>query len=455
MHRDHPLFGASATVLPIASEVLTRLKKKRHLQRLLAVCEGGRDPEDVGLRERPRGLDLTVAWGDLEAWLEQQVHRDGARWSPDLFDRYLRKISRKEGPAGYWTAHEAVFTMGEACRMVRDLLRELGVDAGDPPRSNPVPYQSRGRTEVAWGLLYPPTLMEILPKAIGGSRFDTPAGREALGLLGYMSACMASGVNGEPCAFLVLPRLVDEAPPENRLGPVRDPGGLVITDPANVVAYLRHRAVNQIHNTFSEYHAADQILERMRASDDGFSQAIDAACTRLMEHGQEPETIDMAYHLTSVRSSPAFFAAVLDRLEAGDLPPQGPPLHKDLPQEFLQRLNSPVVAATPALKARAERLLEAAGEHGALLGLALRCSNGRELANRMDAVAAEDLTAWTARCVADRVATDPDEYLVAVASLGRAAPETRGFFWKALAEQAPPWLEARREELAALLGDPA
>lgn len=453
MSPDHPLRGAAATIYPVAGVELNRLRKRRHLQRLVAVCEGSRDPADIGFPEAPRGLELEVSWAAMRAWLES-VWPNGARWNPVLLDRYLRVVKRKKGPAGYWTAHEAVFTMGEAARMLRDLMHALGHEPAAPVPCPPVPYESRGNSEEAWDELYPPKFVEAAATLLKKSRHDSPAGREVLRLLVYMSWCMSPqtmGEAGEPCAFLLLPRPVEDeaagAPPANPLGKVRDPGRFDSRDPENVVQWLRWRAVNQMHNTFREYHAADQVLEMLREGNDELRRVIDAACATLMKHGQEPETIDMVYHLTSARSSPAAFTAILDRLEAGDLPPKGKPLFKDLPAEFLQRLGCEVVAKDPALRPRAEKLLAEAGLEDQLLALALRHDPEGRLGSLLRAAGKEALNGWTARCVAERVAEDPDRQLDAVAALGAAEPDVREFFWEILEELAPPWLRERRAEL--------
>lgn len=453
MTPDHPLLGAAATIYPIPIADLERLRKKRHLGRLVAVCEGSRPPADAELSRVPSGLALEVPWHELETWL-RTMHRAGDRWDPGLLDRYLGRIGRKAGPAGYWTAPEAVFTLGEASRMLREVARRLGRTLPEPAASPPVEYRIRRKRELAQDRVYSADVVGSVSTILDATGNLEPSARELLRLLGYMASFLGPGGRG-PYGFVLLPRECAPGPSRpSPLGPVRDPGALDIADPDNVVAYLRHRAVHQIHNTFREYHAADEVLAQMRDGNDAFRAAIEAACTTMMRYGEEPETLDMAYQLTSVRSSPAFYAAVLERLEAGDFPPKGPPLQQDLPADFLLRLDSPVVAGDPGLRARAERLLVAAGEAGSLLGLALRAGDGAELARRMAEAAPEDLTNWTARCLAERVAAAPDEHLDALRALGRAAPETHDFFWKALDEQAPPWLEARRGELEAVLPRP-
>jgi hypothetical protein len=411
---DHPLSGASATIYPIDGEALARLRKKRHLQRLLAVCEGDRDPADVGLDRPLTGHEVGVHWEELREWLRAR-HRPGDRWDPSLLDRYLRKIARKAGPAAYWTgkrelARDRVYTL-EGVSAAGSALREAGLGEGVGER------------------------MVILLSYL--AQFVADPSRPQSGFVLLRKECAPS-----PSSF-------------SPLGPVRDPGRLDTDDPDNVVAYLRYRAVNQIHNTFREYHAADEVLEFLRAGDDVVRAAIDAACTTMIRHGQEPETVDMAYHLTSSSSPPEFFAALLDRLEADDLPPIGPPLHKDLRREFLHRLDGPTVATDPALRPRAEALLEAAGLRYELLGLALRGEgSGADLARRMREADPGDLSNWTARCVAERVAADPNGNLDAVEALGRAKPEVHAFFWRVLEEQAPAWLPERRAEVAALLPVP-
>ena len=97
--------------------------------------------------------------------------------------------------------------------MLRDVMHNLGHDTADPVRCPPVPYESRGNPEQGWDYLYPPQFVEAASKLLKGTRDDAPAGREVFALYIFMSWCMAPqtlGEAGEPCAFLLLPRAIED-----------------------------------------------------------------------------------------------------------------------------------------------------------------------------------------------------------------------------------------------------
>ncbi len=222
------------------------------------------------------------------------------------------------------------------------------------------------------------------------------------------------------------------------------------------MAYLRYRAVNQIHDTFREYHAADEILEAMRGEDQraaGLRAAVEAACVTLLRHGKEPETIDMVYHLTGGRSSAELIEVLLDRLEADDLPPPGPPLYKDLRSEFLARLDCEPVACDPVLRARAEALLRQRGGHAQIFGLLLRCDPEGRLLDALRTADLSDLTPWAARRSVEQLGTTRPAALLEVAEVFARAPEaTRTFLLHTLEEALPGWFTEHQDALREHLG---
>lgn len=159
-------FPSVQGIYAVDADLLTELRQRRHLRRLVDVLAGKRDPADVGLSadDPVPALALRTPWRDIEDLLEV-LTGPADRWRADLHRYYLRPIKHPRRRAGYWTAQAVAWTLGSFQRLAEGLLQRA--QKAPPPAENlrAFTYQQRGRTEaVSNPVLGVDTLRRLRPE---------------------------------------------------------------------------------------------------------------------------------------------------------------------------------------------------------------------------------------------------------------------------------------------------
>lgn len=199
-------------------------------------------------------------------------------------------------------------------------------------------------------------------------------------------------------------------------------------------------------------HPAQFYLDRLPTDADAreaAEQALWQAATRLVERADDPGVLSMAWAVCGNCQDPAFFEAVLDRLEGFE-----DPLPTEVQSAFVDLLPNHFPATHPLIGPRVRSYTKSAGLHNTRVEVLIAKDPSDELLEEVEkAASAGQLTEPVAQRVATRLARGkPAGLLDAARRMRSAGVSVREAYRDKVAVRAKAWFAQHERDLESALG---